>query len=39
MIVPKKPLWGGNNKKCMYVCMYVRMYVIYNPLTTSSLLE
>ena len=27
MIVPKKPLWGGNNKKCMYVCMHVRTYV------------
>ena len=31
MIVAKKPLWGGNNKK--------GMYVIYQPLTTSSLLE
>ena len=31
MIVAKKPLWEGNNKK--------GMYVIYHPLTTSSLLE
>ena len=27
MIVPEKPLWGGNNKVAMYVCMYVCMYV------------
>ena len=20
MIVPEKPLWGGNKKVCMYVC-------------------
>ena len=20
MIVPEKPLWGGNKKGCMYVC-------------------
>ena len=31
MIVAKKPLWGGKDKK--------GMYVIYHPLTTSSLLE
>ena len=27
LIVPEKPLWGGNNKVCMYVCMYVYNYL------------
>ena len=24
LIVPEKPLWGGNNKVCMYVYNYLK---------------